>query len=81
MVSRFARKLTLEILDFYGSATNHLDLGIWVGRSLGLFQNKSTQAQGDVARLLLMAPRDPWRNSTPDFGVVAYTTVVVLVED
>ena len=28
----------------------------------------------DVARLLLMAPIDPWRNSTPDFGAVAFCT-------
>ena len=27
-----------------------------------------------VARLLLMAPIDPWRNSTPDFGAVAFCT-------
>ena len=32
------------------------------------------QTPYDVARLLLMAPRDPWRNSTPDFGAVAFCT-------
>ena len=31
-------------------------------------------ASYDVARLLLMAPIDPWRNSTPDFGAVAFCT-------
>ena len=32
------------------------------------------QTPYDVARLLLMAPRDPWQNSTPDFGAVAFCT-------
>ena len=32
------------------------------------------EASYDVARLLLMAPIDPWRNSTPDFGAVAFCT-------
>ena len=32
------------------------------------------EASCDVARLLLMAPIDPWRNSTPDFGAVAFCT-------
>ena len=32
------------------------------------------QASYDVARLLLMAPIDPWRNSAPDFGAVAFCT-------
>ena len=31
-------------------------------------------ASYDVARLLLMAPIDPWQNSTPDFGAVAFCT-------
>ena len=31
-------------------------------------------ASYDVARLLLMVPIDPWRNSTPDFGAVAFCT-------
>ena len=29
-------------------------------------------ASYDVARLILMAPIDPWRNSAPDFGAVAF---------
>ena len=32
------------------------------------------QASYDVARLLLMAPIDPWRNSIPDFGAGAFCT-------
>ena len=32
------------------------------------------EASYDVARLLLMAPIDPWRNSTPVFGAVAFCT-------
>ena len=32
------------------------------------------QTSYDVARLLLMAPIDPWRNSTPAFGAVAFCT-------
>ena len=32
------------------------------------------QTSYDVARLLLMAPIDPWRNSTPVFGAVAFCT-------
>ena len=32
------------------------------------------QTSYDVTRLLLMAPIDPWRNSTPDFGAVAFCT-------
>ena len=31
-------------------------------------------ASYDVARLLLMAPIDPWRNFTPDFGAVVFCT-------
>ena len=57
-------------------------LGLWVCGSVS--KQVSTQAQGDaarrrevsydVARLLLMAPIDPWRNSTPVFGSVAFCT-------
>ena len=32
------------------------------------------QASYDIATLLLMAPIDPWRNSTPIFGAVAFCT-------
>ena len=32
------------------------------------------QTSYDVARLLLMAPIDPWRNSTPVFGAAAFCT-------
>ena len=32
------------------------------------------QTSHDVARLLLMAPIDPWWNSTPVFGAVAFCT-------
>ena len=32
------------------------------------------QTSYDVARLLLMAPIDPWQNSTPVFGAVAFCT-------
>ena len=32
------------------------------------------QTSSDVARLLLMAPIDPWQNFTPIFGAVAFCT-------
>ena len=32
------------------------------------------EASYDVATLLLMAPIDPWRNSTPVFGAAAFCT-------
>merc|ERR1712208_67551 len=32
------------------------------------------QTSFDVATLLLMAPIDPWRNSTPIFGALAFCT-------
>ena len=32
------------------------------------------QTSYDVARLLLMVPIAPWRNSTPVFGAVAFCT-------
>ena len=35
------------------------------------------QASYDVARLLLMAPIDPWRNSAPDFGAAAFCTTKI----
>ena len=35
-------------------------------------RRRRRQASYDVARLLLMAPIDPWRNSAPDFGAVAF---------
>ncbi len=44
---------------------------------MSLFQGDAArrrQASYDVARLLLMAPIDPWRNSAPDFGAVAFCT-------
>ena len=31
----------------------------------------------DVARLLLMLPLEPWRNSTPFFGAAAFCTVKI----
>ena len=53
---------------------------------MSLFQGDATrrrQALYDVARLLLMAPIDPWRNSAPDFGAVAFCTTNIedLTED
>ena len=35
------------------------------------------QTSYDVARLLLMAPIDPWRNSAPDFGAAAFCTTKI----
>ena len=35
------------------------------------------QTSYDVARLLLMAPIDPWRNSTPVFGAAAFCTTKI----
>ena len=32
----------LELINFYGSATNHLELGIWVGWSVGFNANFNT---------------------------------------
>ena len=42
---------------------------------MSLFQGDAArrrEASYDVDRLLLMAPIDPWRNSAPDFGAVAF---------
>ena len=41
--------------------------GPLIGRKLG-------QMSYDIARLLLMVPLEPWPNSTPFFGAVAFCT-------
>ena len=38
------------------------------------FSRRRRETSYDAARLLPMAPIDPWRNSTPDFGAVAFCT-------
>ena len=60
--------------------------GWMVGWSVGLdtnFKKVSTHTRNvarrratsyDVARLLLMVPLEPWRNSTPVFGAAAFCT-------
>ena len=35
------------------------------------------ETSGDVARLLLMVPLEPWRNSTPFFGAAAFCTTEI----
>ena len=59
-------------------------VGGWVGQSVSQCVvnfliticdvARRRQTSYDVARLLLMAPIDPWRNSTPDFGAAAFCT-------
>ena len=35
------------------------------------------ETSGDVARLLLIVPLEPWRNSTPFFGAAAFCTTKI----
>ena len=62
-----------------GPTSRNLYLSVFLSvfHSVSNFQGDAArrrEASYDVARLLLMAPIDPWRNSTPDFGAVAFCT-------
>ena len=49
-----------------------LFLGLWLVENWG-----RRQTSYDIARLLLMVPIEPWRNSTPFFGAVAFCTTKI----
>ena len=73
--------LSLSLVCFYGRCPagrgrHKVKISICLS-VMSLFQGDAArrrQASYDVARLLLMAPIDPWRNSAPDFGAVAFCT-------
>ena len=58
-------------------------VGEWVGQCVVDFLITSSdvarrrQTSYDVARLPLMLPIEPWRNSTPLFGAVAFCTTKI----
>ena len=68
--------------QFLARATVGTSLYVWLRQLLSAFFfvtsnprlrcERRRTASYDVARLLLMVPIDPWRNSTPDFGAVAF---------
>ena len=84
--SLFSKK-NFSVVYFYASATKHLGIGMsdgWsVGRSRHKFQKSShtharrRETSYDIARLLLMVPMEPWRNSTPFFGAAAFCTTKI----
>ena len=48
-----------------------------IGRKSPSTLARRRETSYDVARLLLMVPLEPWRNSTPDFGAAAFCTIKI----
>ena len=74
-------KLFLGCFNFHGRCPlgrgRHNVKILYVCLCLTLLSGDSArrrQTSYDVATLLLMAPIDPWQNSTPDFGALAFCT-------
>ena len=71
-------KQKLRFIFFGGAASQHI--GLPVRPPVCQFQlacwevARRRQTSYNVARLLLMAPIDPWRNATSVFGAVAFCT-------
>ena len=68
--------------DNFRASSTLSSLTTWLRRPLRkdqLFENLARRrgTSNDIARLLLMVPLEPWRNSTPFFGAPAFCTTKI----